>query len=73
MRLIRNIFLRLRRIVDVLSALLHISSDGGGHHLPPDPVIAIYPPLILALVHKWQLLSDGRLLLDIVWLPLDRP
>jgi hypothetical protein len=62
MRPIGNIFLGSRRIVGALLALRHISPVGGGHHSPLGPMIAIYSPLTLALVHKRQPLSDGRLL-----------
>jgi hypothetical protein len=62
MRPIGNTFLGSRRIIGASLALRHISSAGGGHHSSPGPVIAIYPPLTLAPVHKWQPLSDGRLL-----------
>jgi hypothetical protein len=64
MHLIKNISLRLRQTIDVLSVPLNTSPVGVGHHLPPDSVTAICPPLTLVLVHKWQPLSDGWLLSD---------
>jgi hypothetical protein len=62
MRPIGNTFLGSRQIIGTSLAIRHISSIGGDHHPPPGPVITIYPPLTLALVHKRQPLSDGRLL-----------
>ncbi len=62
MRLVGNTFLDSSWAVGALLDLPHISSAGGGHHVRPGLVIAIYPPSILALVHKWQPLSEGRLL-----------